>query len=103
MIKLKYVLLARNAQGKKVSVVSTGWEITRGVRGRCIDPHFQRFVWSCFALSSETVSVEAFDLAPWKPGTDIESLPSVVLIHKVSEYTRELAFSFSDGEEVGNG
>jgi hypothetical protein len=100
MIKLLYALIARDSCDNKLAVVCTHWDVTRGVRGRCIDPHFHKFVWSVFALSPQATSVEAVDLAGWKPGVDVESLPSAVLVHKVDEHTRGLAFSFPDGEEV---
>ena len=101
MIKLLYALIARDERDNKLAVVSTHWEVTRGVRGRCINPHFHKFVWSVFALHPQATSVEAVDLAGWKPGVDVELLSSVVQVHKVDEHTRGLAFSFPDGEEMG--
>jgi len=103
MIKLKYACIARDKADKKLVVVSTHWEPTKGVRGRCIDGRFHRFALSIFALHPEAVRVEVMSLDGWKPGVDVETLSWVVTASRDEEMRalspRALRFSFPEQAE----
>lgn len=100
MIVLKYVLIARDENDEKLCVVSTGRELFRGVRNRCIAPGFHRFVLSIFAMHPMAVKVEMMSLVGWTPGIDIETLLWVLTASRTEEMCalspRALAFSFPD-------
>lgn len=103
MIKLKYVLIARDDQDKKLMSVSTGCELFSGVRKRCVSSKFHRYLQSVFAMHSTAVRVEVMDLAGWVPGVDVETLPWLLTASKDEETRalsdRALLFSFPDAAE----
>lgn len=103
MIKLKYVLIARDDQDKKLMSVSTGCELFRGVRNRCVAPAFHRYLQSIFRMHPTVTRIEVMDLAGWVPGVDVESLNWLLTASKTEETRalseRALVFSFPDAVE----
>lgn len=102
MIVLKYVLIARDETDKKLAVLSTGLELFKGVRNRCVASRFHNLLLSMFAMHSTAVKVEVMDLSGWEPGVDVESLNWLLTASKTEETRalspRALVFSFPDAE-----
>ena len=93
MIVLRYALIIRDNQDKRLAVVATHREPTTGTRHNGVAPSFLRFCRSLFVLHTGAVSVETVSLASWCPGVDVESLPPVLWIEK-TEKIGHLAYSF---------
>lgn len=102
MIKLKYVLIPRDETDKRLGCLSTGLDLFKGVRNRCVASKFHSLLLSMFNMHPDATRVEVMDLAGWEPGVDVESLNWLLTASKTEETRslspRALVFSFPDAE-----
>ena len=101
MIILRYALIVRNEQEKRITVVCTHREPRTGTRHNGVSSSFLRLCRSVFALHPGARSIEVVSLAPWSRGVDVESLPPVLWIEKTEQEGRlACGFPLTNESEV---
>jgi hypothetical protein len=94
MSEIRYALVCRDEQGKKIGSVGTRLDLLG--KHQKVTPQFHRFCLSVFALNLAAVTV---DIVSWFYGVDLERAKVILVVRRSEELVGSLVYSIPEQEE----